>query len=463
WDGDTDPKNPLNWPNSQKWTNVTLISMQATLSPIASTILAIGAAAIGKDFRLTDAYTPALPTGLFVLGLGLGPLLLGPCSELYGRRIVYLCSFCVFTVLNIGCALSQNICTLSILRLLSGIAGSAGPSLGAGSIGDMFRVEERGKAQSLYSFGPVMGPVLGGVIGGFIVDRTHGWQWLMWTVAIASGVTNVLSVLFLRETYAPYLLSRRAAGLAKQDPGRNAGVPEQVRAPAKELFGRAIVRPIRLLFTSPICAFMSIYLSLIYGILYLHLITILLLFGPTSMYGLYSYHWKDGTTGLAYLGAGVGSLVGMMITGKFMNTSFASGLARQKKRTGSSVPTPELRLPFLQLGMVIVPIGLIVFAWSAGRTHWIVPLLGACIFGAGMLMGYVCIHTYLVDCFGKYSASALAAAIVTRCVITCAFCIVGFELYRKLGYDWGSMLLAFLCIALIPIPFVLQRYGPRLR
>jgi hypothetical protein len=154
------------------------------------------------------------------------------------------------------------------------------------------------------------------------------------------------------------------------------------------------------------------------------------------MHGLFSYHWTHGTTGLAYLGAGVGSLIGMFITARFMNSSFTAALKRQEQRTGSSVPTPELRLPFLQLGMVIIPIGLIVFAWSAARTHWIVPLLGACIFGTGMLMAYVCIHTYLVDCFTKYAASALAAAIVTRCIITCAFCIVGFELYRKLGYDW---------------------------
>ena len=129
---------------------------------------------------------------------------------------MYLCSFTVFTVLNVGCALSPSIASLSVLRFLSGVAGSAGPSLGAGSIGDMFSPEERGRAQSLYSFGPVMGPVLGGVIGGFIVDRTHGWRWLMWTVAIASGVTNVLSILLLRETYGPYLLSRKASTLSKQ-------------------------------------------------------------------------------------------------------------------------------------------------------------------------------------------------------------------------------------------------------
>ena len=71
-----------------------------------------------------------------------------------------------------GCALSPNITALAILRLLSGMAGSTGPSLGGSSIGDMFDREDRGKAQALYGFGPTCGPVIGGVIGGFIVYGT---------------------------------------------------------------------------------------------------------------------------------------------------------------------------------------------------------------------------------------------------------------------------------------------------
>ncbi|CAG8977525.1 hypothetical protein HYALB_00008706 [Hymenoscyphus albidus] len=454
---DDDPSNPLKWPSGKKWSNIILISMQGMVSPIASTILAIAALEIAEDFSLHDHYTLALPVGLYVLGLGLGPLVLAPCSEIYGRRIVYILRFLLFSVLNAGCALSPNITALCILRLLSGMMGSAGPSLGASSIGDMFTRAERGRAQALYAFGPTCGPVLGGILGGFIADRTGGWRWLMWVMAIASGVVFLLCALFLQETYGPYLRSQRwrnPEAIAQRRPFS----PE-----ARKLFKRSIGLPIRLLFTSPICTFMSIYLSLIYGILYLHLITILLLFGPSSVYNLHSYQWTHGTTGLAYLGAGLGSLVGTVICGKFMNQSYTSALRKQERKTGSAVPTPELRLPFMQIGMSVVPIGLIIFAWSAGRTHWIVPLLGAFIFGAEMFMGYVCIHTYLVDCFGEIAASALAAAIVTRCFITCAFCVMGFQLYSKLGYAWGTMLLAFLCIAMIPIPILLQFYGPMLR
>lgn len=126
----------------------------------------------------------------------------------------------------------------------------------------------------------------------------------------------------------------------------------------------------------------------------------------------------------------------MIIAAKFMNRSLAGQLARQKRKKGTAEPTPEMRIPFLQYGMLVVPLGLIIFAWSAGRVHWGVPLLGAFFFGIGMLMGYVCIQAYLVDCFGKYSASALAAVILARCPITFIFCFFGFEIYRNLGYAW---------------------------
>jgi hypothetical protein len=202
----------------------------------------------------------------------------------------------------------------------------------------------------------------------------------------------------------------------------------------------------------------------IYGILYLHLITILLLFGPDRLYGLYSYQWKHCKTGLAYLGVLSGALIAVITTSKLMNYSLQVELARAKQKTGEeAVATPEMRLPFLRYSMFIVPSGLVIYAWSAGRCHWIVPMVGAFLFSFGMVMAYVCIQSYLVDCFGTWAASALAATTITRCPITTVFCLFGFEMYRRLGYDWGSMLLAFLCIGMIPFPFLIEKFGPRLR
>ena len=52
-----------------------------------------------------------LGISLFVLGFALGPLLWAPFSELYGRQIVFIGTFIVFTVFNAGAAGSQNMWT----------------------------------------------------------------------------------------------------------------------------------------------------------------------------------------------------------------------------------------------------------------------------------------------------------------------------------------------------------------
>ncbi|KAF7316844.1 MFS domain-containing protein [Mycena chlorophos] len=430
------------WPKRKKWINLMLISIQGTLSPVCSTFLAVGAHQVDLDLNVSSPAVAALPVALFVLGLGLGPLYLAPLSEMFGRKIVYVVSFGLFSLLNVGCALVKDETGLIILRLLAGLAGSAGPSLGAGSIGDMFTREQRGGAQAIYGFGPTFGPALGGIVGGYIAERA-GWRWLMWTMAIASGITTILSILFLQETYVPYL---------------NARAQGSRFAPTTVGFGASLTRPIRMFFTAPIVTTMSMYMALIYGVLYLHFVTIPLLFGPSPLFGLFTYGWKNGNEGLAYLGAGVGCYVATIFCLFTLNRSYR---ALERRYGGHK---PEFRMLFMQIGMLFVPIGLFIYGWAAQfQKHWAIPLLGAGIFAFGMLLAYVCIQTYLTDSFAQFAASALAATIVLRSVFGAIFSIVGAKLYERLGYGWGTSLLAFISVAALPIPTLFWFYGPKLR
>ncbi|KAJ7364004.1 major facilitator superfamily domain-containing protein [Mycena albidolilacea] len=433
---------PHDWPARKKWANVILISAQATLSPVCSTFLAVGAQQADIDLHVTSPVVGGLPVAVFVLGLGLGPLYLAPLSEMFGRRIVYVVSFGLFALLNMGCALVQTDSGLIILRLLAGLAGSAGPSLGGGSIGDMFTREQRGGAQALYGFGPTFGPALGGIIGGYVAERA-GWRWLMWTMAIAAATTTLLSVLFLHETYKPYL-DARADGKRS--------------APTTIGFRKGITRPIRMFFFSPIVTAMSLYMALIYGVLYLHFVTIPLLFGPRSIHGLFTYGWKNGNEGLAYLGAGLGCYVSTVFCLFTLNRSYRA-LAKKY-----GYQKPEFRMLFMQIGMIFVPAGLFIYGWSAQfQTHFMVPLLGAAIFAFGMLITYICIQTYLVDAFAEYAASALAATIILRSICGAVFSIVGAKLYERLGYGWGTSVLAFISVGALPIPALFWVFGPKLR
>lgn len=36
-------------------------------------------------------------------------------------------------------------------------------------------------------------------------------------------------------------------------------------------------------------------------------------------------------------------------------------------------------------------------------------------------------------------------------------------MYERLGIDWATSLLGFICVAMLPIPFVFYKYGPQIR
>lgn len=59
-----------------------------------------------------------LGVSLFVLGLGLGPLVAGPMSEIYGRNMVYRWSLLSFFVLMFPVAFAPNICKWPVTRPL---------------------------------------------------------------------------------------------------------------------------------------------------------------------------------------------------------------------------------------------------------------------------------------------------------------------------------------------------------
>lgn len=77
--------------------------------------------------------------------------------------------------------------------------------------------------------------------------------------------------------------------------------------------------------------------------------------------------------------------------------------------------------------------------------------------------GQMPLQTYLIDAYTVYAASALAASTVLRCIFGAALPLAGQPLYDALGLGWGNSLLGFIALAMAPVPFLLSRYGERLR
>lgn len=120
---------------------------------------------------------------IFMLGVGIGPLLLAPLSELYGRNLIYQISNVSFTIFSVACAVAPNIALLILFRLFAGAAGSALLTNGGGTIVDIVPKERRGLITTVMMVGQLLGPVIGPTTGGFL-SQELGWRWIFWLLAI---------------------------------------------------------------------------------------------------------------------------------------------------------------------------------------------------------------------------------------------------------------------------------------
>lgn len=135
-----------------------------------------------------------------------------------------------------------------------------------------------------------------------------------------------------------------------------------------------------MLFLSPIVFVFSLLMGLAFGLMYLLYTTISEVYEDV-------YHFSVGLSGVAYLGAGIGTFIGLGI----MIQSSDKVAMRLAKAKGGEI-LPEMRLPPLIWGYLSFPAGFLVFGWSTQYgVHWIVPILANGLTGIGVIFVYVSI------------------------------------------------------------------------
>jgi hypothetical protein len=92
-----------------------------------------------------------------------------------------------------------------------------------------------------------------------------------------------------------------------------------------------------------------------------------------------------------------------------------------------------------------------------------VPIIGSSLFGAGVVLVFAGVFTFLVDSYPTYAASALAANSFTRSIFAASFPLFGTAMYNNLGYQWATFLLAMLTLVMAPFPYIFFRNGKEIR
>ncbi|CBQ72989.1 related to multidrug resistant protein [Sporisorium reilianum SRZ2] len=449
---DNDPENPFNWTRPRKIMLLSVVTACAFCVTNASSIISNAYQGIQDEFHISRTVA-ILGLSLFVIGLGVGPMLLGPLSEFYGRRPVYLVSYTAFTLLGLPVSFANNLAVFLIFRFLTGFCGSAFLSVAGGSVSDIFAASDMFVPMAIYTNGPFLGPVFGPLLSGFINQHVQ-WRWTFWLINIWSAVMLAILVFFGPETYAPALLTARAKRLRTETRNHDLYAEHEHVVAQKSLTKTILTsttRPFELLVRQVMLLLLCLWSALLLGILYLFFVAFPIVFEE------HGFNLQE--VGLSFLGIGIG-----MITAVLTMPFWARHYTRLVQTKGNGVAEPEFRLPVAMVGAVLLPIGMFWFAFTTYRSiHWIVPILGTVIFGIGISYIYTSVFTYTTHAYRPVAASAMAANSFCRSSWAAAFPLFAKAMYTGMTIQGASGFLAGLNVLMIPVPFVFYRYGKQIR
>ncbi|EGR50883.1 uncharacterized protein TRIREDRAFT_75937 [Trichoderma reesei QM6a] len=445
-----DPENPKNWSKAYKWYCTMVVALTCFVVAFCSAVITADLVGPAEDFGVSREVS-ILAITVFVVGFGVGPMAFAPLSEVFGRRVIYGSTLLLAVIFIIPCAVAKNIGTLIVCRAIDGIAFSAPMTLVGGTLADLWRNEERGVPMAAFSAAPFIGPAIGPLVGGYLADGA-GWRWLYWIQLILAGIVWVLITFTVPETYAPTILSRRAKKL-RQTTGDETYVTEQDidERPMSERLTVFMIRPFQLLFRELIVLLISLYMSVLYGLLYMFFVAYPIVFQEGK-------GWSAGTTGLMFIPLAVGVLCSAACS-PMVNKHY---LKMVHKYNGK--PPAEIRLIPMMISCWCIPIGLFIFAWTSyPRLIWVGPALGGFPVGFGFIFLYNSANNYLVDSYQHQAASALAAKTCIRSFWGAGVVLFTEQMYARLGYQWASSLLAFISLACCAIPYCFWIWGAKIR
>ncbi|MCZ4562444.1 multidrug effflux MFS transporter [Rhodococcus sp. IEGM 1401] len=165
--------------------------------------------AIADDLNTSSSAVQLTLAGTLV-GLALGQLIIGPLSDIVGRRLPLIVGTGVHILASVACIVAPNIAVLGGLRVVQGLGAAAAAVVAMAIVRDLF--SGRAAATVLSRLMLVMGvaPVLAPSLGGAVL-LVGSWRLVFAALAIMGVALMTLAIVSLRETLPPE--RRRASGV----------------------------------------------------------------------------------------------------------------------------------------------------------------------------------------------------------------------------------------------------------
>ncbi|KAK4940941.1 hypothetical protein LTR66_014860, partial [Elasticomyces elasticus] len=190
---------PLNWPSWRRDAALLSLGFYCMLGGGMTPILAAGFNEVASSLNVSYADV-ARTTGLYMMGMGVGGVLVSPTAILYGKRPVYLASAILFIVTSVWCAVAPSYAQLATARVFQGIAVSPVEVLPSATIAEIFFLHERAFRVGVYTLLLLGGKNLVSLVSAVIIQDMD-WRWVFYIVAIIVAFGGFMLFLFAPETF----------------------------------------------------------------------------------------------------------------------------------------------------------------------------------------------------------------------------------------------------------------------
>ncbi len=177
-----------------------LLIAATAVGPLSLNILMPAVPSLGATFG-ADAGTVQLTLSLFLLGMAVSQLILGPLSDRFGRRPIMLAGLAVTVAASVAALMVSSIGALIVARTVQACGATAGIVVGRAVIRDLY---ERDRAASMIGWvtmAMIVAPMIAPLIGGAL-DTAFGWQATFACVALFSAMVLAWAIRALPETRA---------------------------------------------------------------------------------------------------------------------------------------------------------------------------------------------------------------------------------------------------------------------